>query len=143
MKNILQSDYQSFLKEIKEKIYQAQLKAMKAVNHELLILYTDIGKLIVEKQENLGWGKSVVENLSHDLQKEFSGMMGFSARNLWLMHSFYLEYKDERKLQPLVAEMVYSALISPDSITSVGMPSIIGGTRSAASSWSSGIFLIT
>lgn len=129
--------------EIKEKIYQAQLKAMKAVNHELLILYTDIGKLIVEKQENLGWGKSVVENLSHDLQKEFSGMMGFSARNLWLMRSFYLEYKDERKLQPLVAEMVYSTLIPPDSITSVGMPSIIGGTRSAASSWSSGIFLIT
>ena len=89
MKNILQSDYQSFLKEIKEKIYQAQLKAMKAVNHELLILYTDIGKLIVEKQENLGWGKSVVENLSQDLQKEFSGMMGFSVKK-FMVNAFIL-----------------------------------------------------
>lgn len=94
MNKIPQSDYQSFVKEIKEKIYQAQLKAMQAVNSELLSLYTDIGKSIVEKQENLGWGRSVVENLSRDLQKEFPGVQGFSARNLWLMRSFYLEYKN-------------------------------------------------
>ena len=67
MNKIPKSDYQSFVKEIKEKIYQAQLKAMQAVNLELLSLYTDIGKSIVEKQERLGWGKSIVKNLSHDL----------------------------------------------------------------------------
>ena len=82
MNKIIQSDYQSFVKEIKEKIYQAQLRAMQAVNRELLSLYTDIGKSIVEKQENLGWGKSVVENLSLDLQKDFPGIQGFSSRNL-------------------------------------------------------------
>jgi len=108
MNKIPQSDYRSFVKEIKEKIRQAQLKAMQAVNRELLGLYTDIGKSIVEKQKNLGWGRSVVENLSQDLQREFPGVKGFSARNLWLMRSFYLEYKTETKLQPLVAEISWS-----------------------------------
>jgi len=108
MNKIPDSDYQSFVKEIKEKIHRAQLKAMRAVNHELLSLYSDIGKSIVDKQENLGWGKSVVENLSHDVQKAFPGIKGFSSRNLWLMRSFYLEYKNETKLQPLVAEISWS-----------------------------------
>ena len=103
-----QFDYQDFVKEIKEKIYQAQMRAMQAVNRELLSLYSDIGKTIVEKQENLGWGRSVVENLSRDLQREFPGVKGFSARNLWLMRSCYLEYKNETKLQPLVAEISWS-----------------------------------
>ncbi len=108
MNTIRQSDYQSFVKEIKEKIYQSQLQAMKAVNRELLKLYSDIGKSIVDKQEQLGWGKSVVETLSKDLQNEFPGMQGFSSRNLWLMRSFYLEYKDNKKLQPLVAEISWT-----------------------------------
>jgi len=108
MNKIRQSDYLSFVKEIKEKIYQAQLKAMKAVNRELLALYSDIGKTIVEKQELLGWGKSVVEILAKDLQNEFSGMQGFSSRNLWLMRSYYIEYKDNKKLQPLVAEISWT-----------------------------------
>lgn len=108
MDKIQQSDYQAFVKEIKEKIYQSQLKAMQAVNRELLTLYIEIGKSIVQKQQELGWGKSVVENLADDLQKEFPGIKGFSARNLWLMRSYYLEYKDDKKLQPLVAEISWS-----------------------------------
>ena len=88
MDKIPDSDYQSFVKEIKEKIHRAQQRAMRAVNRELLSLYSDIGKSIVEKQENLGWGKSIVENLSRDLQIEFPGVKGFSTRNLWLMRSF-------------------------------------------------------
>ena len=108
MNKITQSDYQSFVKEIKEKIYQAQLRAMQAVNRELLSLYTDIGKSIVEKQKNLGWGKSIVENLSHDLQKEFPGIKGFSIANLWRMRLFYLAYKENKKLAPLVREIRWS-----------------------------------
>lgn len=108
MKEIRPSEYQVFVKEIKEKIRQAQLKAMQAVNRELLVLYTEIGQMIVQKQEQFGWGKSVVENLSKDLQNEFPGMQGFSSRNLWLVRSFYIEYKDNTKLQPLVAEISWS-----------------------------------
>ena len=108
MKKIQQSDYQVFVKEIKEKISQAQYQAMKAVNKELIRLYWDIGKAIVEKQEELGWGKSVVENLSKDLQYEFPGTKGFSVQNLWYMRQFFLEYKVIEKLQPLVGEIGWS-----------------------------------
>ncbi len=61
--------------------------------------------MIVEKQEQLGWGKSVVEQLSKDLQEEFPGQNGWSTRNLWLMKQFYLTYRQSEILQPLVAEI--------------------------------------
>jgi predicted nuclease of restriction endonuclease-like (RecB) superfamily len=80
-----QVEYQSFITDIKSKIRQAQYEALKAVNKELLTLYWYIGKQIVTQQQALGWGKSVVEQIANDLQAEFVGMSGFSARNLWLM----------------------------------------------------------
>jgi predicted nuclease of restriction endonuclease-like (RecB) superfamily len=61
--------------------------------------------MIVQKQNEQGWGKSVVETLASDLQKEYPGQIGYSSRNLWLMVSFYSEYKDDVFLQPMVAEI--------------------------------------
>ena len=77
MKPIINTEYKTFFKEIKERIYRAQYDALKAVNKELINLYWDIGKSIVAKQSELGWGKSVVETLANDLQKEFPGIQGF------------------------------------------------------------------
>jgi len=71
-------------------------------------LYWDIGRIIVEKQEKLGWGKSIVEILARDLQLEFPGIKGFSARNLWNMRTFFKTYKDDEKLQTLSAEITWS-----------------------------------
>lgn len=93
MNTIRKSDYQAFVKDIKEKIRESQYKALKAVNRELISLNYDIGKSIVEKQEELGWGKSVVETLSKDLQIEFPGIQGYSSHNLWRMRKFYLTYQ--------------------------------------------------
>lgn len=59
--------YKAFLSDIKEKIHQAKYDAMKQVNKTLLALYWEIGKIIVEKQNEHGWGKSIVETLSKDL----------------------------------------------------------------------------
>ena len=78
------------------------------VNKELIALYWDIGRLIVERQEKYGWGKSIVENLAKDLQIEFSGVQGFSAQNLWYMRQFYLEYYGNAKLQPMVGEISWA-----------------------------------
>jgi predicted nuclease of restriction endonuclease-like (RecB) superfamily len=64
--------------------------------------------LIVEKQEQSGWGKSVVERLSQDLRKEFPGVAGFSVQNLWYMRQFHLEYREHEKLQPLVGEIAWA-----------------------------------
>jgi len=97
--------YGKFLKEIKKRIYEAQYNALKAVNRGLIVLYRDIGKSVVEKQKQYGWGKSIVERLAEDLQKEFPGIRGFSARNIWYMRNFYHSYANNRKLQPMVAEI--------------------------------------
>lgn len=108
MNKIDRTAYKSFLEEIKEKVYQSQYQALKAVNKELIKLYWFIGKNITEKQERLGWGRSVVETLAKDLQEEFPGVKGFSSRNLWYMRNFYKHYQGNKKLQPLVAEIAWS-----------------------------------
>ena len=100
--------YTDFLKEVKTQIRQRQLQALRAVNNELLALYWWLGENISQRQEALGWGKAVVENLARDLQTEFPGRNGFSAPNLWLMRQFYNEYRDKPKLQPLVREISWS-----------------------------------
>lgn len=105
---IKNSEFNQFVKDIKQKILSSQYEALKAVNKELINLYWDIGKSIVEKQDVLGWGKSVVKSLSEELQKEFVGMKGFSERNLWNMRNFYIEYKDNTKLQTLSAQIGWS-----------------------------------
>lgn len=97
--------YQHLLIEVKQRIRSAQYEALRAVNRELIALYWDIGKLIVSQQQVASWGKSVVEQLAQDLQTEFSGISGFSARNIWNMRSFYVVYYQDKKLQPLVAEI--------------------------------------
>src|ERR1700681_3079498 len=66
------SQYESLLREIKERIRSAQLAALRQVNHEIT-LYSDIGRLIVARQEGDTWGKSVVANLAKDLHAEFPG----------------------------------------------------------------------
>jgi predicted nuclease of restriction endonuclease-like (RecB) superfamily len=101
-------EYIEFVKEIKQKIYNSQYEAMKSVNKELIDLYWYLGKMIVKKQDQFSWGKSIVENLSYDLQKEFIGIKGFSAQNLWLMRQFYNTYSTNEKLQPLVREISWT-----------------------------------
>ena len=94
--------------EIKARIHQSRYEAAKSVNREIIRLYWDIGRSITEKQQTLGWGKSVVEALSEDLQKEFPGVSGFGKSNLWYMAQFYSEYHDNEFLQPLVGEISWS-----------------------------------
>jgi len=97
--------YGSFIKQIKELIYRRQYEAMKQVNAELMQLYWEIGTEIDHKQREQGWGKSVVDFLAKELQKEFPGVKGFSASNLWRMRNFYLEYSHNTILQSSVAEI--------------------------------------
>lgn len=104
----MQPIYADFLTDIKGRIRQAQYDALRVVNQQLIALYSDMGRMIVEKQETEGWGKSVVEQLSKDLQSEFPGISGFSVRNIWNMRLFYLTYRDNLILQPLVAEIAWS-----------------------------------
>lgn len=109
MKNISKSnEYSALLNSIKDRIRRAQYDALKAVNKEMIALYWDIGRMILDRQEKQGWGKSVVENLAADLQKEFPGVQGYSARNIWYMRMFYTTYRENTKLQPMVAEISWT-----------------------------------
>lgn len=106
--SLTSTEYQSFRDEITKRIRSAQYEALKAVNKEMIALYWEIGMRITVQQTALGWGKSVVENLSQDIQKEFPGIQGFSARNMWDMARFYSEYQSNEILQPLVAEISWT-----------------------------------
>lgn len=106
--SILSPEYLNFKNEITARIRSAQYEALKAVNKEMIALYWEVGKRITEQQTALGWGKSVVENLSRDIQKEFPGIQGFGVRNMWDMARFYAEYQSNEILQPLVAEISWS-----------------------------------
>ena len=100
-------EYSQLLLEVKERVRTAQYAALKAVNTQLVGLYWDMGKMIVERQKDGGWGKSVVERLSADLQEKFPGIRGFSVQNLWYMRQYYLEFSGDEKLQPLVGEIAW------------------------------------
>ncbi len=103
--SLVPRDYGSLLAAVRERIRSAQYEALRLVNRELLGLYWDIGRMIAERQDNESWGRSVVERLAKDLQTEFPGVTGYSARNLWYMRKYYLAYRDDEKLQPLAAEI--------------------------------------
>ena len=84
----LPDDYPCFLNDLKESIRAARTKAVLAVNRELIELYWDLGRQVVECQKQGGWGTRVIERLSRDIRTEFPGIKGFSRQNIQCMRSF-------------------------------------------------------
>lgn len=105
---IKDQSYTKFIYELKLKIKEAQNKTLKSINRNLIKLYWEIGQIIVRKQKENNWGKSIVKNISTDLQKEFPGIKGFSSQNLWYMRQFFIVYQNNTKLQPLVGEISWT-----------------------------------
>ena len=101
----LPSDYAELLISVKERVRAAQYAAMKAVNTEMVGLYWDIGRMIVERQVDAEHGSAIAEQLARDLRTEFPGSKGFSRRNVFYMREFYLLYRDDERVQPLVAQI--------------------------------------
>jgi predicted nuclease of restriction endonuclease-like (RecB) superfamily len=106
-------DYAAFLASLKERILQARTSAARAVNRDLILLYWDIGRGIVEKQQALGWGESVIDRLASDLRAAFPESTGFSPRSLRDMKRFYLLYSDDAFWRQAVVKMTSSGLGSP------------------------------
>lgn len=101
--------YQSDFSQIYLMIEQAQNSAWKKVNESLISLYWRVGQYISQKSEDGGWGKAVVEDLSHYILSKNTCIRGFSSRNIWRMKSFYETYKDEEKLSTLLTEIDWSS----------------------------------
>ena len=105
MTNNIDNSYLDFIQDLKKKIISAKSKAILSANRLMIELYFDIGKEIVTNQELLGWGKSIVEQMSKDLIDEFGERSGYSTQNLWYMRQFYLAYINKSNLQQLVGEI--------------------------------------
>ena len=79
----------------------SRIEAASSANEIIGEMYFNIGKMITEKQDEYGWGKSIVEKLSADLNSLLDGKEGYSPQNLWYMRQFYQEYKDYPELHKL------------------------------------------
>ena len=108
MKNnfISTNDYKQFIQYVKQTIQTAQIKAAISVNRELLNLYWNLGKRIVEKQKQTAWGTGFIVQISQDLQTEFPDMKGFSIRNLKYIRQWFLFYNSKNAIgQQVVAQL--------------------------------------
>lgn len=101
------TDYLPFLDELKNSIRQAQIKAGLSVNRELVLLYWQIGKGILNQQATQGWGSNVIGQLAEDLKKSFPEMKGFSPRNLKYMRAFADAYPDLAFVQAAPAQITW------------------------------------
>lgn len=97
--------YGDWLKELKNRIHSAQLRASLAVNRELVLLYWQIGQDILTRQAQQGWGAKVIERLARDLRSAFPDMKGFSPRNLKYMRAFAEAWPDVQFVQQAVAQL--------------------------------------
>ena len=97
--------YAALLKDIKERVRTAQMRAALAVNRELILLYWSIGRDILVRQQAEGWGTKVIERLAKDLGAEFPGVEGFSPRSLKYMRTFAREWPDESIAQQVAAQL--------------------------------------
>lgn len=101
--SLMLADYGNWLASLKQRIQSAQQRAVRSVNRELVLLYWQIGRDILERQKAQGWGAKVIDQLAHDLTAAFPDMKGFSRRNLLYMRSFAEEWPDLEFVQQAVA----------------------------------------
>ena len=106
-------EYRQFIEDLKARVLSARLFAARAVNRDVILLYWDIGRGIVEKQQTLGWGDSIVEMVSTDLRQAFPGSFGFSPQNVWRMLQFFRTYTDNLFLSQAVRELEKKGQKSP------------------------------
>ena len=97
--------YKDLLGRLKNQIQTAQVRAALAVNRELVLLYWGIGREILTRQQQEGWGAKIIDQLAKDLRHAFPSMQGFSPRNLKYMRAFAEAWPEEPIVQQAVAQL--------------------------------------
>lgn len=105
-------DYYVLLEELKQQISQQRLHIVQSANVQMIMLYWSIGRQILLKQDQQGWGAKVIERLAIDLKKEFPEMSGFSPRNLKYMRKFAQSWSDVAIVQRTVAQIPWRSNIA-------------------------------
>jgi predicted nuclease of restriction endonuclease-like (RecB) superfamily len=98
-------EYLNWISSLKERIRSAQIKAAVSVNVEMITLYWDIGRTIVEKQEYSNWGAGLIKQMAKDLKKELPEVSGFSQANLYVMRQFFLFYHKSKIVQQVAGKL--------------------------------------
>lgn len=101
----LSESYAAVLEEIKQRIRTERLRVVMSANSAMVLLYWDIGRLILERQEAEGWGAKVIDRLSADLRDAYSDMKGLSPRNLKYMRAFAAAWPERTIVQQLAAQI--------------------------------------
>ncbi|MDO8520154.1 MAG: PDDEXK nuclease domain-containing protein [Deltaproteobacteria bacterium] len=101
----LPGDYVNVLNDIKKKIAKTRIHAALAANSHMVLLYWDIGQVILHRQQQEGWGAKTIDRLSQDLRDSFPDMSGFSPRNLKYMRAFATAWPDSKIVQRTVAQL--------------------------------------
>lgn len=101
----LPGDYVKVLNDIKRRITQTRLRTALAANSQMVLLYWDIGQVILLRQKQEGWGAKTIDRLSQDLRDSFPDMSGFSPRNLKYMRAFAAAWPDSAIVQRTVAQL--------------------------------------
>lgn len=117
----LDSDYVSWVHDVKQRYVSAQIKSAVKVNTEQLFFNWQLGRDLVERKAEEKWGKGIVEQLSLDLQNEFPKAKGFSARNLWNMKKWYLFYSGNESFSELAHHMEESLDMKSLKLQQVGV----------------------
>lgn len=101
----LPESYTKLLEDLKARIRSAQMKAALSINRELVLLYWQIGRDILVRRREQGWGAKVIDRLAADLRRAFPDMKGFSPRNLEYMRAFAEAWPEEPFVQQVVAQI--------------------------------------
>ncbi len=101
----LPMDYQETLADIKRRIASERMRVVLSANAAMILLYWDIGQVILDRQNQQGWGAKIIDRLSEDLKQAFPEMSGFSPRNLKYMRTFAEQWPDREIVQRTVAQI--------------------------------------
>ena len=112
-----QGFYLKLLSEVKNRIRNAQSRAIFSVNREMILLYWDVGRLLIERQRLEGWGSAVIPQLARDILNELPEVKGFSERNIGYMIRFAREYGVPPILQQAVAKLPEHSSLTTLDIT--------------------------
>lgn len=118
MEALAPDSYAQFLADLKSRIQAAQIRASLSVNRELVLLYWQIGRDILERQDRERWGAKVIDRLATDLKRAFPEMRGFSPRNLKYMRRFAEVWAEEEFVQQVAAQLPwFQSCVLLDKVT--------------------------
>lgn len=97
--------YPALLGSVSGHIAIGRQRVVAAANNELLTTYWQIGRDILDRQDQQGWGAKVIDRLSADLRERFTDARGYSPRNLKYMRAFAAAWPDLAIVQRTVARL--------------------------------------